>query len=213
MSRTSLVVSLAAALGAGALGATGCATARTRPGDMDVGGHEEAARRSRDRAQSAAEDAARGGRGTDQLARFHARAAEAHEAAAAERRAFVERICDRAREHGERPEMRLVRAEAVTAPAVPYDPRARARRERVVGAVLAIEVEEGGADRALAWLRCDRERATARLPPYGLGEPFAVPGAATEVRSRAPGLLAHVTGDPTALEEVLRRAGRAVAPR
>lgn len=204
---------------AAAITLSGCAAInRTRPGDMTVPEHEQAAEADGKKAAEAAKRATVVGRGSDYerySAVRHRDLAKEHAAAAERRRAEVAAACDGVNVSNPFASMRVERVEAISEADVP--PKLRYSRgyypERLKGARVAVSTPEGVAPAPAARsVRCEAARASAGLDPASGETPLAVPTAKTTVRSVDSGLVVEIrSADQDDAAEILRRAD-AMAP-
>lgn len=201
---------IAASVAIGAL--TGCAgLGRTRPQDMTVPQHEQAAREDFRKFAEASAAARAGGRTASyerMSAQHHRNLANEHAAAAAVRRKEVDAICAEAtRTHLH--EMIVANVDPIIENDVPKHlrhPRGY-YPERLKGARIALKVDEG--DQRIAASRsvqCEAALASAGIEPVNAASPFAVRGAKAAVRVQDPGIVVEVRSDERDAASVLDRA-------
>jgi hypothetical protein len=208
-------IAFAAAAGvAAAMAVSGCgAVNRTRPGDMTVPEHEQAAQSERRKAEESAERATSVGRGSEYerySARRHRELAEAHAGAADRRRAEVGRACDGADVTSPLASMLVQRVEPIREGDVP--PELRTSRgyypDRLRGARMAVATPQGVApDAAARSLRCEAARASAGLDQADGRSPLTVATSRTSVRVVDSGLVVEIRSPRQEdAAEILRRA-------
>lgn len=211
-----------AALGgmAAAFTVSGCAAVnRTRPGDMTVPGHEQAAQVEGKQADEAARRATAIGRGAE-YERYatwrHRRLAKEHAAAAERRRREVAAACDGIDISTPFATMVVERVEAIREADVPRElPKSRGYHpERLKGARVAVRTPEGVAPGPAALsIQCEAARASAGLDPASGQSPLAVRTAKPTVRSADATLIVEIrSADDGDAAEILRRAEAMILP-
>ena len=195
-----------------AVGISGCAAInRTRPGDMTIAEHEDAARVETLKADEAAQRATVVGRGAEYerySTRRHRELAKEHAAAAEQRRQEVAATCSGVTASTPFSSLKFTGVEPIREADVP--PAKRNPRgyypERLRGA--RITVAPGGVAPASAArvIECEAERVSAGLEA-STESPLAVRSAKAVVRVADTHLLVEVRGDDRGdAEEILKRA-------
>jgi hypothetical protein len=186
---------------------SGCAAVnRTRPQDMTVPEHEQAAQADLRKSEEASTGAATGARGAAfqrYSAQRHRELAGEHAGAAEARRKEVAAICGEADASKPLAAMKIAAVEPIRERqhyARGYSPN------QLKGARIALQVDEGVAQAARS-VECEAARAAALVGPVDAASPFAVPAATAVVRPQAPGIVVEIRGDSDEVaEEILRRA-------
>lgn len=212
-----------AALGgmAAAITLSGCAAMnRTRPGDMTVPEHEQAAATEGEKADEAAKRATVIGRGSEYerySAVRHRDLAKEHAAAAERRRGEVAAACEGVNVSTPFASMRVERIEAIREADVPRELRNSRGYypERLKGARVAVSTPEGVPPAPTARsIHCEAARASAGLAPESGESPLAVRAAKPSVRPADSTLVVEIrSADQNDAAEILRRAEAMAAAR
>jgi hypothetical protein len=185
----------------------------TRPQDMTVPEHEEAANVEARRSEEAAKAAAAGGRSAEYerySERRHRRLAREHAAAAEARRREVAATCADADRSVSLTSLKITRVEPIRENDVPKELRNPRGfyQERLKGARIALAIDAEMTPAAAAHsVQCDAAREAAQVDAANPASPFAVPTAQAVVRAETPGVVVEVRGDAgEPAKEILRRA-------
>jgi hypothetical protein len=198
---------------AAAITLSGCAAINhTRPGDMTVAGHEQAARAEATKADEAAKRATVAGRGgeNEKLSAVHHRElANEHAAAAALRRKEVAETCAGVSAPAPLSSMRIVNVEPIREAAV--SPEHQSPRGYyptwLKGARITATPDGIATPDAARGLECEAARVSAGMDAASAWDPLAVRTAKTTVRVADARLVVEVRGGNTAdAEEILKRA-------
>jgi hypothetical protein len=198
---------------AAAITLSGCAAINhTRPGDMTVAGHEQAALAEAKKADEAAKRATVVGRGAE-YERFsavrHRELAKEHAAAAELRRKQVAEACAAVSAPTPLSSMRVVTVEPIREAAVsPEHQSARGYYPKwLKGARITVTPDGIAPPDAARGLECEAARVSAGMDPESAGSPLAVRAAKTIVRVAQARLVLEVRADRSAdAEEILKRA-------
>jgi hypothetical protein len=193
---------------------------RTRPGDMTVPEHEQAAAAEGKKAEEAAKRATSVGRGSEyerySAVRHHELAKE-HSAAAERRRGEVATACEGVNVSTPFASMRVERVEAIREADVSRE-RQNGRGhypERLKGARVAVStLDDASPAPAARSIECEGARASAGLDPASGASPLAVRTAKPSVRPADSTLVVEIrSADQEDAAEILRRAeAMAAAP-